>query len=307
MTMFGIDAASFQGLVGWAAVDETTGFGWEKVTEGTTYVNPEWAAARAAMALRWKTSGFTPGAYLFLHEGNGAAQAQFFAGHAGDLTGFGLAIDIEPSGTSRPDHATALACERELRQLYPRHPVGGYIPHWYWDGADTTFCDWLWGSSYVSGVGSPRSLYPRVPASYWAPYGGRKPALLQFTSSAVVPGVGGHVDCSAYEGTYAQYRALVAAAVLPPPPPTPPPVPSGADWQATIMGRIPTIRQGSTAAAWVRRAQALLGPAGAAVTVDGAFGPATAAAVKRVQHAHSLAQDGVVGPSTWAVLITGAP
>lgn len=38
------------------------------------------------------------------------------------------------------------------------------------------------------------------------------------------------------------------------------------------------------------------------ISVDGIFGPATAARVRRFQQAHSLAVDGIAGPATWAVL-----
>lgn len=303
--LFGIDASSAQQRVDWSAVDSVTAFGWEKVTQGTDYVNPYWPGsdgAKVQMRERQRLTGFTPGAFLFLEQGNGAAQADYFAQHAGDLTGFGLMIDCEPWPAIRsfPTHADLATCAARLRVLFPGKPLGGYLPPWYWDGQDTTVVDWLWPSIYVFGIGSPASLYARVPASWWSPYGGRSPSLLQFTSSALVSGVAGAVDCSAFRGTPQQYRSLVVAGTTP----TPPPPPN--DWQVQMMHALPTLQQGTTDHMAVRRVQALLRPAGVPVAEDGVFGPATSAAVKRVQAAHGLTADGVVGEHTWAVLVTGS-
>lgn len=306
MVMFGIDASSAQRIVDWSAVDEVTGFGFEKVTQGDGYVNPYWPEAKAALAARARTSGMIPGAYLFLEHGpSGAAQADLFAEHAGNLDGWALAIDVEPysppgRAPSLPTHADAIASATRLRRHYPGHPLGGYLPPWYWDNIDAMFVDWTWPSRYVSGIGGPRDLYQRVPGSYWAPYGGRAPALLQFTASAVVPGVG-LVDCSAFRGAPDQLRRIVAEKGAAPPPPEP-----AHDWQEAMMHRLPTLKQGATAHDHVRRAQALLGPAGQKVTEDGVFGPATHAAVSRVQRAHGMTADGIIGPHTWTLLVTGA-
>jgi lysozyme len=208
MTLFGIDAASFQGNVDWATVDASTSFGWEKVTQGTTYVNPTWAHAKTGMAARAARSGFVPGAYLFLEATDGASQAVWFHKHAGNLDGFAIAVDVEPTTNSNPTLAQARACVAKLRQLYPGKPIVGYIPHWYWGGQDTTFVNVLWASNYVTAApGSPASMYSHVTAAQWVGYGGRNPALLQFTNQAVVPGVAGHVDCSAYKGTAGELRA----------------------------------------------------------------------------------------------------
>ncbi|MFF7329885.1 D-Ala-D-Ala carboxypeptidase family metallohydrolase [Streptomyces sp. NPDC008150] len=68
-----------------------------------------------------------------------------------------------------------------------------------------------------------------------------------------------------------------------------------------------TLTQGSTGAA-VTELQVRVGGWAAAsasqtyVAVDGAFGPGTAAAVKRFQTAYGLAVDGIVGPATQAAL-----
>ena len=223
--LFGIDAASYQGNVDWAAGDAICGFGWEKVTQGTGYSNPYWGAAKAAMGARSAASGFTGGGYLFLEHGGGAAQADHFAAMAGDMTGMGIAIDAEPvTGHPAPTGADVLACAARLRQHYPGHPVGGYFPQWFWGNTDLRpGADYLWQSRYVSGYGTPATLYAAVPAGWWASYGGRYPALLQFSSTATVPGVAGACDVSAFQGSDAQYRAMVTAGGAPPPPPPPSP------------------------------------------------------------------------------------
>jgi peptidoglycan hydrolase-like protein with peptidoglycan-binding domain len=52
--------------------------------------------------------------------------------------------------------------------------------------------------------------------------------------------------------------------------------------------------EGATAVEWLQKALKL--------PVDGEFGPATEAAVRRLQARHGLTVDGVVGPSTWALI-----
>jgi GH25 family lysozyme M1 (1,4-beta-N-acetylmuramidase) len=208
--LFGPDAASFQGDVNWGAVDASMAFGWEKTTQGTGYVNPRWAAEQPEMAARARASGFIPGAYLFLEAGDGAAQATFFHAAAGSLDGFALAVDIEPTAGSSPTMATARACVTRLRALYPGKPITGYIPRWYWGSQDTTFVDVLWASDYVTPGPAPAPvLYGHVTPGQWAGYGGRAVDLLQFTDKAIVAGVAGPCDCSAYRGSVAQLRALL--------------------------------------------------------------------------------------------------
>lgn len=68
---------------------------------------------------------------------------------------------------------------------------------------------------------------------------------------------------------------------------------------------LPTLRVGSSGWA-VTKAQKLLVRTGAKVAVDGAFGAATAKAVRGFQKAHGLNPDGVVGRSTWAELVLEA-
>lgn len=311
MTIFGPDGASFQGDINWAEVDSSCDFGWEKVTQSVGYVNPRWAAAKPAMLARAKATGFVPGAYLFLEHGaTGAAQAEAFARSAGDLTGFAIAIDGEPTtmqggGQSRPRITDVNACALRLRELYPHHPIGGYLPEWYWGPvADFGDIDWLWASRYVNGSASPERLYADVPGTWWAPYGGLAITLLQFSSLGIVPGVSGGCDVSAYRGTAAELADLILPASAKPPRP-----PGPSDWQEQMMRRLPTLRQGDPRHDHVKRAQALVNAAHTSPVLaeDGQFGVNTELAVKQLQRAHGLTADGLVGPDTWTLLVTGAP
>jgi GH25 family lysozyme M1 (1,4-beta-N-acetylmuramidase) len=220
-TSFFADCSSYQGNPSWAKVAAVCAGGAEKVTEGTGYANPYWPSSKAALA-QVAVHGFVPVAYMFLDAGpSGAAQAQYFASKAGSLAGFGIAVDLERSSGS-PTVAQAQDCAAELRRLYPGHPIGGYAPHWYTGGAPLGFFDWLWAIDYVNGSGDPAQLYKSVPASWWAPYGGKAPLMLQFTASASVAGISTPVDCSAFQGTAAQLAAHVLPAALRPAPPATP-------------------------------------------------------------------------------------
>lgn len=212
MTIFGIDAASYQHDVNWASVDKVCDFGFEKVTEGAGYTNPYWPAAKTAMTARAAATGFLPGAYLFMDFGEGTAQADHFAAKAGSLDGFAIVVDLERAPNGSPTIAQAKACVARLRQRYPNHPIGGYAPHWYTGSADLRFFDYTWASRYASGSGSPAGLYAKVPSSWWAAYGGKAPAILQFSSTATVAGVSGRVDISAFKGSLDQLRALALGA-----------------------------------------------------------------------------------------------
>lgn len=240
-TSFFADCSSWQGSPAWAQVAAVCAGGAEKVTEGTGYVNPFWASSKAAMA-RLAVHGFVPASYMFLDAGAaGADQAVWFWKNAGDLTGFGIAVDLERAPGGSPTRQQAVDAVGELRRRYPHHPIGGYAPHWYTGGEDLTFFDWLWASEYVAGTGDPGMLYRSVPASWWAPYGGRVPLLLQFTASASIAGISGPTDCSAFNGTAAQ----LAAKILPAPPaPVPPPAPAPAPLEASMAGSLLQLRAG---------------------------------------------------------------
>lgn len=69
----------------------------------------------------------------------------------------------------------------------------------------------------------------------------------------------------------------------------------------------PTIGPGDSGDAVRRLQRALRRTPDLSLAVDGVFGPATEAAVRRVQEGSGLTVDGIVGPQTWAALPDGAP
>ena len=177
-----------------------------KATEGTTYRDPYYAHYKAEAA----RVGALFGAYHFLREGDGAAQARFAYSVIGP--GVPTMLDFEPeydqSGQpiSQPTMADATAFRDTFRSL------GGlirlnYLPRWYWAGR----------------LGSP-SLAPLaelalVSSDYeaysdngpgWAPYGGVDPQIWQYTDRQ--PYSGQPVDFNAYRGTLDQLRALLGFA-----------------------------------------------------------------------------------------------
>lgn len=206
MTIYGVDVSSYQGRPDWRRVEGSgISFGFSKVTESTNYVNPTWSHNRSHMLA---LDGFLPGAYHFLHGGNGAAQARYFLAHAGDVSKFAVALDVEAHGA---DAATSRAWVAEFKKRTGGHPVIGYYPRWYWDQTgrpDLSFFDSVWQSHYVVGSGSPSALYGKVASSWWTTFGGEPISILQYSSSATVPGISGRCDVNAYRGSLDQLRAL---------------------------------------------------------------------------------------------------
>lgn len=69
-------------------------------------------------------------------------------------------------------------------------------------------------------------------------------------------------------------------------------------WEALVV----TVQYGGSGDA-VRACQSQLKAHGSYITVDGAFGPATQAALTSFQQSVGLAGDGVCGPTTWSKLV----
>ena len=102
----------------------------------------------------------------------------------------------------------------------------------------------------------------------------------------------------------------------PAPKPAPSPVPA---WQEAVMNKLPTLSEGAEDKAgevfFVHRLQALVhlygqitGLADAVCQmVTGNYDAATAACVRAMQGHARITADGIAGPQTWSVLITGTP
>lgn len=161
-----------------------------KVTEGTSFVNPDYSAALG----RAHSAGAYPFAYHYLHQGNAAGQASWAHQHAGATP---LMLDFEPTGSSYPQVGDATAFIDEYRRL------GGiihlnYFPHWYWQQLGSPgMRPFLSRDMFL--VSSAYTAYTDEPTGAgWQPYGGQYPSIWQYTDSQQFNGQ--RVDFNAYRG-----------------------------------------------------------------------------------------------------------
>lgn len=86
------------------------------------------------------------------------------------------------------------------RANVPASSVIAYAPKWLYGNTLVGLKYKLWASSYVSGSGSYKTLYPGDGSVRWAPYSGQTPIILQYSSSAVIAGQT-TCDANGYRGT----------------------------------------------------------------------------------------------------------
>ncbi|GGJ08974.1 GH25 family lysozyme [Streptomyces brasiliensis] len=278
----GLDVSGYQGSVDWTAVrNNGAAFAYVKATEGTTYTSPSFSQQYGGAY----NAGLIRGAYHFALPGNssGVAQADWFVGHGGGWSADGKtlppALDIEYNpygatcyGLSQSAMVSWIrAFSDEVRAKTGRYPTIYTTTDWWTTctGNNSSFgaTNPLWIARYSS---SPGTL----------PAGWSSQTIWQYADSGVFPG-----DQDTFNGTLSDLQAFARGSYTPPP---------TASW--------PTVQQGATGER-VKTVQYLLGAHGAALTVDGAFGPATYSAVRSFQSASGLSVDGVVGPQTWQALI----
>ncbi len=148
-----------------------------------------------------------------------------------------------------------------------------------------TTTDW-WRT--CTGNSAAAAAYPLFVANYTgsaapAPNGWTGQQIWQYADAGVFPG-----DQDVFNGTAAELRAFALGTGT-----ATPPAPAATAWPLTQQGDSGTR---------VSILQHLLNAHGAALTVDGQFGPGTRSAVLSYQNAAGLGADGAVGSSTWQSL-----
>ncbi|RLU85895.1 hydrolase [Streptomyces griseocarneus] len=152
--LHGIDVSSYQ-----PSDYDTDGldFVFIKVTEGLSYVNPEWVEQRQTA----RDAGLVTGFYHYPHIANDPTdEAEHFLDQINLVPGDILVLDWEWYGQSvAPEQARAYRAEwlAYVKAAAPGHRVGIYsdLNNWRSVDTDSTTGDFLWIADYVS-AGSPR-------------------------------------------------------------------------------------------------------------------------------------------------------
>lgn len=218
----------------------TTTFGWDQshydspslgnaIAEGISFVTHKAGgdALDAELDDWWNNVRGLPasvllGAYWVLYPGNPAGRADTFLATLDarcpgwrSRDAFILQIDAEIWGGdpgTRPSVAECNAfADRLVERTDGKYRPAGYLPRWVYPSV-TAFRYPLWASSYVSGSGGFKALYPGDGAVQWNGYG-RPVDILQFSSKATI---GGRTtsDANAFRGTLAQLKALVTPGAI---------------------------------------------------------------------------------------------
>lgn len=215
MTTFGWDASHYDAVPDGGLV----------VAEGIKFMTHKAGgdANDAELAAWWKElkpfrGKVLLGAYWVLRntDGSNAADA-FLARLDSQCSGwrdgpFILQLDCEEwngGATPAPTKAQIKECADRLRAKCPKLMPIVYAPKWVY-GNDLNGLGYpLWASSYVSGSGVASVLYPGDGSSRWGAYSGQTPAVLQFSSSAVIAGQT-TCDANAFRGTLTELTKLLA-------------------------------------------------------------------------------------------------
>lgn len=202
----GIDISRWQTFVDWATARANgVNFAFIKATEGGDMVDP-------AFAMNWQLAarhGVRRGAYHFFYHCRPAReQARWFIRHVPRAAGaLPPVLDMEwtpfsPTCRIRRDPATIRAEARDFLRIVEGHY--GQRPIIY------TTVD-FWRDNELWKVG-PYPFWLRSVAAHPEDlYAGRHWTFWQYTSTGLVPGIGGKVDINVFDGSPAEWRAWLAA------------------------------------------------------------------------------------------------
>jgi GH25 family lysozyme M1 (1,4-beta-N-acetylmuramidase) len=201
-TLEGLDVSHWQNAIDWLAVAAAgKTFTYIKASEDIDFVDPNYAANRAAAG----AAGLVVGAYHFAQPdatvGDAAAEADHFVDTARPVTGDLLPVlDLERTGGLSPADLTAWvrAYLERIDERLGVHAVIYCSPN-FWTNylGDTT---WFANNGYaVLWVAHwTTAAVPTVPGGAWGANGW---TFWQYTSSGVVPGIAGRVDLDRYNGS----------------------------------------------------------------------------------------------------------
>jgi len=207
-TVQGIDVSDYQGTIDWGAVARSgRAFGYAQVSDGLGY--RDWTFARNWAGMR--AAGMLRGAYQYFEVGeNAVAQADLLADAVGSLGDGDLPpmLDIESGAGSAGEILGAMqAWSNRIQSRLGKKPVI-YTGAWWWNphtGGSAAFASYPLADSYYS------ESCPNIAAG-WQSW-----TLWQYSSSGLVPGIGGHVDLDSFNGTLGELRAFAAGGGSPPP------------------------------------------------------------------------------------------
>ncbi|WBP87035.1 peptidoglycan-binding protein [Kitasatospora cathayae] len=275
MSLFGVDVSSYQ-----PSGYDTSGlsFAFVKATESTNYVNPKYSAQLDTA----RSAGLVVGHYHFAHPGNAGAQARYFLDNVDLRPGEVIAYDWEASGVSQGDRDAWISA---VKAALPGVKVLLYCNRDFWRNIDSENggpADGLWIADPNAPAGRPNISFPWVIHQYsWS--GGIDRNVANF-------------------GSIGDLRAWVGENAVP------------AQAPASDPNAFPGSQYFGPGQSndYVARLGQLLIARGAGRFYSVGAGPswsdADSAATKAFQEAQGWSggdADGIPGPATWNLLVTG--
>lgn len=187
MTVLGIDLSHHNFLPDFAALKRGgIGFIFAKATEGVSFADPQYPAARAGA----HSVGMIFGAYHFARAGDPVAQADYYLSVAAPAPGEIPALDMEDTTIGDPVGFSVAWCERVHARTGCWPLI--YLNSWFLGAYDWTPVvrdgDALWLARYDGQpTGGPTGVWPVI-------------SVKQYTDRATVPGQPGAVDEDAVAG-----------------------------------------------------------------------------------------------------------